>query len=107
MKGVTSTALVPNYDFISTMVDLVNFKMPVTKDGVSYLPELLGEKGKHHKYVVYSSFMGPALITNDIWKIRYYAPKDIFQLYYLPNDYRKEKNILAENQEKAEYLKKY
>ena len=105
-EGVTSKALVANYDFISTMADLVNYTIPIAKDGVSYLPELLGRKTKQHDYVVYSSFVGPALVTNDGWKIRYYAPNDIFQLYYLPNDYREENNLIAGNQEKAESLKK-
>ncbi len=105
-EGVTSTALVANYDFISTMADMLNFKMPISKDGVSYLPELLGNKCKQHDLVVYSSFDGPALVTNDGWKLRYYAPKDIFQMYYLPEDYREERNIIAGNPEKAEVLKK-
>jgi arylsulfatase A-like enzyme len=103
-KGVTSTALVANYDLISTMADLVNYKIPVEKDGLSYLPELLEQKNEVHDYVVYSSFMGPALVSNDGWKIRYFAPKDIFQLYYLPNDYREEKNVIEENKDKAERL---
>ncbi|BAX82389.1 arylsulfatase [Labilibaculum antarcticum] len=103
-KGVSSNALVANYDFISTMADLVGFSLPTAKDGVSYLPTLLGEKSKPHDYVVYSSYLGPALVTKAGWKLRYFAPKDIFQLYFLPNDYREEKNLITENQEKAEQL---
>jgi arylsulfatase A-like enzyme len=105
-QGLSSNALVANYDFISTMADLVGFNLPVTKDGISYLPILLGEKSKPHDYVVYSSFMGPALVTNDGWKLRYFVPKDIFQLYFLPNDNKEEKNLISENKEKAEQLKK-
>lgn len=103
--GVTSNALIANYDFMATMADLVKSSLPKSKDGVSYLSELIGEKSKEHDYVVYSSFMGPSIVANDGWKLRYFAPKDIFQLYYLPNDYEEKNNIINENLEKAEELK--
>ncbi|RTE53925.1 sulfatase [Arenibacter aquaticus] len=105
-EGVTSDALVANYDFMATMADLVGFELPEFKDGVSYLPELLGENHKEHDYVVYSSFMGPAIVSNDGWKLRYFAADEIFQLYYLPEDYKEEKNLLEGNEEVAEKLKK-
>lgn len=104
--GVTSDALVANYDFMATMADLVDFELPQFKDGVSYLPELLGENQKERDYVVYSSFMGPAIVSNDGWKLRYFAADDIFQLYYLPEDYKEGKNLLEGNEEIAEKLKK-
>ena len=103
-EGITSNALVANYDLLSTMADLVNYELPVKKDGISYLPELTGEQYDEHDYVVYSSFMGPALVSNDGWKIRYFAPKELYQLYYLPNDYREENNLIEKNREKAEEL---
>ncbi len=105
-EGRTSTALVTNYDLMATMADLLNYELPAAKDGISYLPELQSKEGKGHDHVVYSSFLGPALVTHDGWKLRHFASKDIFQLYYLPNDYREEKNLIAENPEKAEELKK-
>lgn len=104
--GASSEALVTNYDFMATMADLVGSALPPNKDGLSYLPELLGKKGEEHDYIVYSSFMGPALVTNEGWKIRYFSKKDLYQLYYLPDDYREENNIIAMNPEKAEELKK-
>jgi hypothetical protein len=90
---------------MTTMADLLDYELPADKDGISYLPELKGEKGKAHDYVVYSSFMGPALVTKDGWKLRHFISKDIFQLYYLPNDYREEKNLICENPKIAEELK--
>ncbi|MEP1486839.1 MAG: arylsulfatase [Algibacter sp.] len=104
---VTSNRLITNYDFIATMADLVGYSLPKSKDGISYLPELIGKKGKEHDYVVYSSFMGPSIVANDGWKLRYFAPKDIFQLYYLPNDYEEKNNLINENLEKAEELKNH
>lgn len=103
--GVTSEALVANYDFMATMADLVGYDLPKNKDGKSYLPELLGEKTKGHDYVVYSSFMGPSIVANDGWKLRYFAPEEIFQLYYLPDDYQEKNNIIASHPEKVEELK--
>ena len=104
--GTTSNALVANYDFMATMADLVGFKLPEDKDGVSYLPHLMGQEDyQGQEYVVYSSFVGPGITTRDGWKLRYFAKDDIFQLYYLPNDYREENNLVASNQEKAEELK--
>lgn len=105
-SGVTSNQLVANYDLMATFADLTGFTLPKNKDGVSYLPNLLGNEGKSHDYVVYSSFMGPALVTKDGWKLRYFAESDIFQLYYLPDDYKEENNIILLNKEKAEQLKK-
>ena len=49
--------------------------------------------------------MGPALVTDDGWKLRYYIQKNIFQLYYLPDDYREERDRISENPEKFQELK--
>ncbi|MCK0156473.1 arylsulfatase [Cellulophaga sp. F20128] len=103
---VTSEALVANYDFMATLADLVGYDLPSNKDGLSYLPELLGQKEAGHQYVVYASFFGPAIVAKDGWKLRYFAEKDIYQLYYLPNDYKEKHNVLASNPEKAEELKR-
>ncbi|WP_225443948.1 arylsulfatase [Echinicola arenosa] len=103
-EGTVSNSLVTNYDFLNTMADLVGVNIRNKKDGRSYLPQLLGDTSDGHEYVVYSSFMGPALVTNDGWKIRYYAPKGIFQLYFLPDDYREEHNLIKENPKKAKEL---
>lgn len=105
--GVTSNQLVANYDLMTTLADLVDFELPEDKDGVSYLPNLLGEQGGVHDYVVYSSFMGPAIVTKEGWKLRYFAKDDIFQLYYLPEDYKEENNIMLLHKQKVEELKKF
>lgn len=104
--GKTINTKVANYDFINTIGDLLNINLPSDKDGISYLPELLGqEQQKVHDYIVYSSFQGPALVSQDGWKLRYFAPKDIFQLYYLPDDYREEKDLSNEHPDILEKLK--
>ncbi len=103
---ITSHTLVSNFDFIATVADMLHVKMPDKKDAVSYLPILLGNPfNKGHEFVVYSSFMGPAMVTKTGWKLRYFAPKRIFQLYYLPDDYREEHNIIQKHLQKADSLK--
>jgi arylsulfatase A-like enzyme len=104
--GTVSSRLVSNYDFLSTMAEMLNVKIPENKDGISYFPEMLGKKSKEHEYIICSSFMGPSLVTNDGWKLRYYAPQEVTQLYYLPGDYREEKDLASQSPELVEKLKK-
>ena len=103
--GSKSKVLASNYDFMTTMADLVGFELPETKDGVSYLSALLSEDGPRQEYIVYSSFMGPAIVNKEGWKLRYFSEDDIFQLYFLPDDYKETNNIIASNEAKAAELK--
>lgn len=103
-RGSNSDVLVTNYDLLTTMADLVGYDLQIKKDGVSYLPELLGEPHKEHDYVIFSSFNGPAIVTNDGWKLRYIVKTGESQLYHLPNDYQETNNIIEANQEKANQL---
>lgn len=99
--GRTVNQLVANYDMMATFADSLDIELPEGKHSQSYLPELLGnENPMNRMYTVYASFMGPALVTNDGWKLRYYTPEDIFQLYYLPKDYREENNLIEEESDK-------
>ena len=104
--GRTVGQLVANYDMMATYADLLNIELPEEKHSQSYLPELLGKENPvKREYTVYASFMGPALVTNDGWKLRYYVPEDLFQLYYLPDDYREENDLIEENHDKFLELK--
>lgn len=104
--GRVSNTLITNYDFISTMADFLHVKLTDHKDGVSYLPLLLGKPFVHeHSFVVYASFMGPALVTKAGWKLRYFASKKVFQLYYLPDDYQERHNVILQYPKKADSLK--
>ncbi|MEQ9287648.1 MAG: arylsulfatase [Cyclobacteriaceae bacterium] len=104
--GKTVDQLVANYDMMATYADLLDIELPVEKHSQSYLPELLGyENPQKREHTVFASFMGPALVTNDGWKLRYKTPEDIFQLYYLPDDYREENNLIEQNNDKFLKLK--
>ncbi|WP_018629020.1 sulfatase-like hydrolase/transferase [Niabella aurantiaca] len=107
--GAISKKLVTNYDFIATMAELLNVPLKDQKDGISYLAAL--KKGRppgagQPRSIAFASFMGPALVTSDGWKLRYFAPKKIFQLYYLPKDYREQYDLSAQHPEKVAGLKK-
>ncbi|WP_111709407.1 arylsulfatase [Lutibacter citreus] len=104
--GTTSNRLVANYDILSTIADITGFNKPVKTDGISFYNELIGSgETKSHDFVVYSSYTGPTLITNEGWKIRTYLKKNVFELYYLPNDFKEENNLSDEYPEKLEELK--
>lgn len=104
--GKIINQLVANYDMMATYADLLNVELPKEKHSQSYLPELLGAVNPAKRtHTVYASFMGPALVTDEGWKLRYHAPADLFQLYYLPDDYREENNLIEQHQDKFLELK--
>ncbi len=104
-KGKVSNQLVANYDLLNTISEIAGGKEIKGKDSKSYLNTLLGKENKKRKYTVYASQMGPAIVTNEGWKLRYYTKKDVFQLYYLPDDYREEKVLNKEYPNKFKKLK--
>ncbi|MBC9913072.1 sulfatase-like hydrolase/transferase [Chitinophaga varians] len=106
--GTVNRNLVAGYDLLSTMADLLQVQVPDQKDGRSYLPSMLGKKAIPRDQVVFSSFMGPALVTRDGWKLRTYLldNKNIFQLYHLPTDNRETKDLSAQYPQKVDSLKR-
>ncbi|UZD23209.1 arylsulfatase [Algoriphagus halophytocola] len=104
--GRISERLVANYDILPTIAALVGYSKDFKTDGISFYPELLGKSEENaHEFVVYSSFIGPSLITNEGWKIRTHLPKGVFELFYLPDDFREENDLSAKFPEKLEELK--
>ena len=104
--GRTSQLITANYDLLPTIADITGYTGEVHTDGISFFKELMEQENPTHDHLVYSSFLGPTLITNDGWKIRTYLSKDVFELYYLPDDFREEHNLAAAHPEKLEELKK-
>lgn len=100
-----SDQMVSNYDFLNTLAEIVGTPQIKEKDGVSYAKTLFGEKSKSRNYTVYSSKMGPALVTQEGWKLRYFLKADIFQLYYLPEDYKEVRDLAKKQPEKLQELK--
>jgi arylsulfatase A-like enzyme len=105
--GTVSNQLISNYDFLTTMADLLKVKVPDKKDGVSYLPALKGVEMKGHDYVIFSSMDGPSIITKDGWKLRTYlkSDKEYFMHYNLKKDYAEENKLSKKYPEKVNALK--
>ncbi|WP_139958669.1 sulfatase-like hydrolase/transferase [Flavicella sediminum] len=103
--GVVSEQRVANYDFLNTLAEITGLQELKEKDGVSYAKTLFGGKAKERPYTVYNSKIGPALVTKEGWKLRYHKKKNIFQLYFLPEDYKEMKELSAKYPEKVALLK--
>ena len=104
--GRVSDHMLTNYDFMPTLAELLAMALPQGRDGISFLPTLLGrhEDQQRHPFVVYASGLGPALVTDDGWKLRYINSEDGFQLYFLEQDYREENDLAREYPDKVERL---
>ena len=95
-----------NYDILPTIAEITGCSGSLHSDGMSFYYELIQvDTGTEHEFVVFSSFLGPTLITNDGWKIRSYLVRNAFELYYLPNDFREENDLSEKYPEKLEDLK--
>ena len=105
-QGRVSNLLVANYDILPTIAEITGYGGQVNTDGLSFYQELI-EKDTvvEHDCIVYSSFLGPTLITHDGWKLRSYMAKDVFELYYLHDDYREEHDLSKINHGKLKELK--
>jgi len=104
--GKVSNRLVALYDILPTIAELCGTGPGEQLDGLSFYGELTGRGCEEdHDFIVFSSFTGPALITGDGWKIRSFLDQDVFELYYLPEDYREEKDLSGAYPEKLEELK--
>jgi arylsulfatase A-like enzyme len=105
--GSLSNHILTNYDFMPTLAELIGANLPQNRDGLSFLPTLLGrhEAQQIHPFIVYASWLGPALVTADNWKLRYINSEDSFQLYDLNQDYREENDVAATHPEIVARLK--
>lgn len=104
--GVKSEELVSNYDFLVTMADMLKIRIPVKKDGISFLPVLMKQvKLPVDRYVIFGSNYGPGILTNDGWKLRHYRAKDVYELYNLKEDPQERNDLLKQYPEKAAQLK--
>ena len=105
--GAVSDHMFANYDLFATFAEMLRASVPTEKDSVSLLPTIEGRTADQdqHGYVVYSSFThGPSLVNQDGWKLRRINHLDLFQLYYLPDDYREECDLAGEHPERVREL---
>ena len=99
--------VVTNYDILPTMADFLGIKIESKKDGLSFLPALTkNRKLPKNRYVVVASGEGPALITNEGFKLRYFNATNSFELYNIRNDREEKFNVTQRMLKKTEELKK-
>jgi arylsulfatase A-like enzyme len=97
--------VVCNYDILPTMADLLNIKLNQKKNGISFLPVLFKNKSlPKSRYVIVASDEGPALITNDGWKLRYFERRSKYELYNLQDDPQEKYDVIMRFPEKAKEL---
>lgn len=96
--GMKTDLLTAHYDFLPTLADIVGVEPPKGKDGISYLPTLLGQgQQSEHDYVIvnnqFTQMGSSAVISRDGFKlVEAERKKGVFHLY----------NILQDNEERHE-----
>jgi arylsulfatase A-like enzyme len=105
LKNFVNGNVIAPYDFLPTMADMLDVKLPAKKDGVSILPLLLkNKKLPKSRYFIAASDDGPALITNEGWKLRYFKPKNKYELYNIRKDPQEKYDVILRFPEKAKEL---
>jgi len=101
--NATSNHISAFWDFLPTVCEIAGIESPENTDGISFLPELLGEQQESHDYL-YWEFLeqgGKQALRLGDWKgIRLNMsndPKAPIELYNLVADVGEENNVAAEN----------
>jgi arylsulfatase A-like enzyme len=98
-------------DVMPTIAELTGAKAPDDLDGVSILPELIGEKAAgraqaRHKYL-YWEIAGQTAVREGTWKAVQPGPKAAWELYDLAADVSESKDLAAEKPDILTRLKAY
>ncbi len=98
-------------DLMPTLTELTGAKAPPGIDGISVLPELLGEqllghKQQQHEYL-YWEWAGQVAVRAGNWKAIRPGRNKPWELYDLSKDVSERHNVAAEHPDVLERLKKY
>lgn len=110
-QGSENSVLSAHYDFLPTLAEVVGGEIPAGKDGISYLPTLLGKRQtRTHDYVIvnnrFSQMGKSALIARDGWKVvQTGRKKGEVQLYNVLQDNEERHNLENKFPERAAELK--
>lgn len=103
--GSETDLLSSHYDFLATLAELVGEQPPAGKDGISYLPTLLGKpQTEQHEYIVannhFQQMGSSALITREGFKLVEVDKKSgKYQLYNILTDNEERHNLEASHPE--------
>lgn len=109
--GTESDLLSTHYDFMATLADLVGVKAPAGKDGISYLPTLLGKtQAMTHDYIIinnrFAQMGSSAMIDRDGWKlVESNKKKGEYQLYNIRKDNQERQNLEEQYPERVSSMK--
>jgi len=96
--GVITDYMCAAYDLMPTIADITGSEMPAGKDGISFLPVLLGKHRNQHKYIIVDN-----AVLKDGWKLVKF--KNSFLLFNLKKDPGERKNVAAGFPEKLKVMK--
>jgi arylsulfatase A-like enzyme len=94
------------WDFLPTACDLAGIEIPVSVDGISYLPTLLGTKQKEHAYLYWESPLNGFMtaVREGRWKAVQPDFESSYELYDLSNDIGENKNLASDYPEIIEKI---
>ncbi len=104
-QGTASSHISAFWDVLPTLCDVADVDIPDKVDGISFLPELLGDKDqKRHEYLYWEfpSYTGQQAVRMDQWKgIRRNILKGFLEieLYNLNDDIQEQYNVAGQHPE--------
>ncbi len=95
--AVRSNEFVAHYDLIPTFAEMLGVQLSDTyqKDGTSFWKNLMEGEVLPERYIVYSSYQGPAIVSNTGFKVRYNTSAQQYDMYNLLLDPQERTNIAA------------
>jgi arylsulfatase A len=110
----TSDHISAFWDVMPTLCDIAGAPIPDQTDGISFLPELKGEKQEKHDYlywefnesITHKKNEYKQAIRKGDWKGIYYIEKDLFELYNLKDDISEQNNIANEHPDLVSEMRK-
>ena len=89
------------WDVLPTVADILQVKIPVATDGISFLPSLLGDEQPRHDYLYWEfhELGGRRALRQSSWKLVQYNVNDTtdnrFELYDVSKDTGETKNLAS------------